>query len=126
MHNTFVFGILNSHEPVTIGKITDISLGGAKCANYEIKMEPANKNSFHSIDLIAGRHSVLGLPCKLIWDAEKESEGNSKLTQKRLYGIRFGKLTPKQTFLLEKLIDICISEGIINSTSRTPIAIEEE
>jgi hypothetical protein len=125
MHNTVV-GILNSNKTVTIGTIIDISLGGAKCANYEIRMEPDNRKSFDSIDLIAGSHSILGLPCKPIWESEGESEGNSKMTIKRLYGIRFCELTPKQIFLLKKFIDICVSEGLINSTSRTPITVEEE
>jgi hypothetical protein len=114
MHNTVV-GILNSNVTVTIGTIIDISLGGVKCANYEIRMEPDNRNSVDSIDLIAGSYSILGLPCKPIWESEGESEGNSVC-----------ELTPKQIFLLKKFIDICVSEGLISSTSRTPITVEEE
>ena len=124
MPNTVV-GILNSNEPITIGRIIDISLGGVKCARYELRVKPDKRSSFYSIDLKAGSHYLHDLPCTPIWETEEDSEGNSELTLKRFYGIRFGELTPKQTFLLRKFIDICVSERLINSTSRIPINVEE-
>ena len=110
MHN-IVIGILNSKEPETIGSITDISLGGVKYAYYELRMEP-NKSPVHSIDLIAYSLDLLELPCKYVWDGEVETESHNKSTMIRQCGIQFGKLVPKQTFLLRKFIDICVSQGI--------------
>jgi hypothetical protein len=123
--NNIVVGILNSKEPETIGTITDISLGGVKCVYYELRMEP-NKRPVHSIDLIAGSHYVLEIPCKYVWDGEVETESNTKSTNIKQCGIQFGKLTPIQTFMLNKFIDICVSQGIKSLTSRTPIAVGGE
>jgi hypothetical protein len=124
MHN-IVIGILNSKEPETIGSITDISLGGVKYAYYELRMEP-NKSPVHSIDLIAYSLDLLELPCKYVWDGEVETESHNKSTMIRQCGIQFGKLVPKQTFLLRKFIDICVSQGIKSLTSRAPISERHE
>ena len=124
--NNIVVGILNSKEPETIGTITDISLGGVKCVYYELRMELHKRSFFHSIDLIAGSHYVLEIPCKYVWDGEVETESYTKLTNIRQCGIQFGKLAPIQTFMLNKFIDICVSQGIKSLTSRTPIAVGGE
>jgi hypothetical protein len=121
--NNIVVGILNSKEPETIGTITDISLGGVKCVYYELRMELHKRSFFHSIDLIAGSHYVLEIPCKYVWDGEVETESYTKSTNIRQCGIQFGKLAPIQTFMLNKFIDICVSQGIKSLTSRTPIAV---
>ena len=124
--NNIVVGILNSREPETIGTITDISLGGVKCAYYELRFGLNKRNSFHSIDLIANSHYVLEIPCKYVWDGEVETETHTKSTMIRQCGIQFAKLAPIQTFMLNKFIDICVSEGIRGLTSRTEITLGEE
>ena len=73
MHNTVV-GILYAKEPETIGTIADISLGGVKCTYYEHRVRLNKKSSFHSIDLIAGSHYVLEIPCKYVWEGEVETK----------------------------------------------------
>jgi hypothetical protein len=107
-----VVGILNSGEPVAIGSITDISLGGVKCIYDELRMAP-DDTPFHSIDLIADDHYLGDLPCECAWDVNLETESFSKLTNLRQYGIQFGKLTPNQIFLLRSFINRC---GYMEST----------
>jgi hypothetical protein len=108
----FVIGILSSDEPVTIGSITDISLGGVRCTYDELRMAP-NDNFFHSIDLIADNHYLGDIPCEYAWDVKVETESFSKLTHLRQCGIQFGKLTPNQIFLLRSFINRC---GAMRST----------
>ncbi len=107
-----VVGILNSGEPVAIGSITDISLGGVRCTYDELRMAP-DDTLFHSIDLIADDHYLGDLPCESAWDVKVETESFSKLTNLRQYGIQFGKLTPNQIFLLRSFINRC---GYMEST----------
>ena len=109
----FVVGILNSGEPVAIGSITDISLGGVRCTYDELRMAP-DDNPFHSIDLIADNHYLGDIPCECAWSVNLETESFSKLTNLRQYGIQFGKLTPNQFFLLRSFINRC---GFIKSTA---------
>lgn len=125
MRNT-VIGILSSKEPESVGTITDISLGGVKCTYRELRTEPSKISSCHSIDLIAGSHYVIEIPCKYVWDGAVETKSNSQLTMIRQCGIQFGKLAPKQVYLLSKFIDICVSEGIRSSPPRPPITVKEE
>ena len=122
VHNTVV-GILNFKESENIGTITDISLGGVKFAYDELKMEPEKRSLLHSIDLIANSYSMFEIPCTYIWDDEVETQFHNKLTTVKQCGIQFGKLTPKQTYLLSKFIDICISEGIKSLTSKATINV---
>jgi len=103
-----VVGILNSGESVTIGSITDISLGGARCTYNELRMAP-DDSLFHSVDLIADGHYLIDLPCENAWDGRVEKESYSKLTDLRQCGIQFGKLTPNQIFLLRSFINHCAS-----------------
>jgi hypothetical protein len=123
MHN-IVVGILNSNEPETIGTIADISLGGVKFA-YLHRMKFNKRSPVQSIDLIAGSLYLLEIPCKYVWDGEVERVFHTKSAMVRQCGIQFGKLTPKQTFLVNKFIDICVSEGIKSLTQRTRINIRE-
>ena len=58
-----VVGILNSGEPITIGSITDISLGGVRFTYNYLRMVP-NDNPIHSIDLIADGHYLVDIPCE--------------------------------------------------------------
>ena len=109
----FVVGILSSGEPVAIGSITDISLGGVRCTYDELTMAP-NDSSFHSIDLIADSHYLGDIPCEYAWDVKVETKSFSKLTNLRRCGIQFGKLTPNQIFLLRSFINRC---GIMGSTA---------
>ena len=124
MHN-IVVGILNSKKPETIGSITDISLGGVKCVYSKLRIEP-NKSPVHSIDLIADTLSVFEIPCKYVWDGDVETESHNKSKMIRQCGIRFGKLAPEQTFLLNKFIDICVSQGIKSVTPRNPRTVREQ
>ena len=111
----FVVGILNSGESVTIGSITDISLGGARCTYNELKMAP-DDGTFHSIDLIADGHYLVDLPCENAWDARVEAESYSKLTDLRQCGVQFGELTPNQIFLLRSFINHCASLRVNGTT----------
>ena len=100
----FVVGILNSGESVTIGSITDISLGGVKFTYHELKMAP-DDSPIHSIDIIADNHNLVDIPCEYVWDDTVETESDSKLTDLRQCGIQFGKLTPNQKLLLRSFIN---------------------
>ena len=114
---TIVVGILNSRKSVTIGSITDISLGGIKCTyNNELRTEP-NDNLIHSVDLIAESHNLVDIPCKYAWDVKVETNSDDKLTDLRQCGVQFGKLTPNQIFLLRNFIDHYASLGIKGITS---------
>ena len=117
---TIVVGILNSGEPVTMGSISDISMGGVKCTYDEFRMAP-NDSPIHSIDLIADNHDLVDIPGKSVWDVKLERESFSKLTNVRQCGIKFGELTPNQIFLLKCFIDHCKSLGINATTSNTDI-----
>ena len=98
-----VLGILNSDEPVMIGLINDISLGGVKYTQ-KLKMVP-NDNPIHSIDLIADNNCLMiDIPCKYAWNVGIQKESDSESGDLRQCGIQFGKLTPNQTFLLKGLI----------------------
>jgi hypothetical protein len=108
-----VVGILSSDEPLAIGSITDISLGGVKCTYDELRMAPDDR-LFHSIDLIAEDHYLGDIPCECAWDVNLETESFSKLTNLRQYGIQFGELTPNQIFLLRSFINRC---GVMDSTA---------
>lgn len=99
-----VVGILNSGEPVTIGLIDDISLGGVKYT-HELSMAPIDK-PIHSIDLIADSNCLMNdIPCDCAWDVDVIKEPTSQLRELRQCGIQFGKLTQNQIFLLKSLIE---------------------
>ena len=97
-----VAGILNADEPVIIGSISDISLGGVKYT-YALRMSP-NDSSIHSIDLIADNLCLTDIPCEYAWNVDMETSAN-KLKELRQSGIKFGELTPYQKFLLESFMD---------------------
>jgi len=115
-----VVGILNSGEPITIGSITDISLGGVRCTYNDLRMVP-NDSSIHSIDLIADGYYLVDIPCEYAWDVKVETESYSKLTDSGQCGIQFGKLPPNQIFLLRSFINRCTSLGIKGITSNVHI-----
>jgi len=119
VHN-LVVGILNSGESVTIGSITDISLGGARCTYNELRMAP-DDNLFHSIDLIADDHHLVNVPCEYAWDVKVDSESHSKLTDSGQCGVQFGELHPNQIFLLRSLINRNTSLGINSIASNVHI-----
>ena len=105
-----VVGILNSGDPVAIGAITDISMGGVKCIYNEPRMAP-DVSHIHSIDLIAGSHYLVDIPCEYAWNDRVEPESSSQLTDVRRCGIQFGKLSPNQLFLLRSFINGCAPPG---------------
>ena len=113
---TIVIGMLNSGESITTGSITDISMGGVKFTYHEHIMEPKD-SPIQSIDLMAGIHNLVDIPCKSAWDVTVETESDSKLTYLRQCGIQFGKLTPNQIFLLRNFINHGTSLGINGITS---------
>ena len=115
-----VVGILNSGEPITIGSITDISLGGVRCTYNDLRMV-SNDSPIHSIDLIADGYYLVDVPCEYVWDVKVETESHSKLTDLGLCGIQFGKLPPNQIFLLRSFINRCASLGIKGITSNVHI-----
>ena len=116
-----VVGILNSGDPVAIGSITDISMGGVKCTYTEPRMAP-EVSSIHSIDLIAGSHYVVDIPCEYAWNDRMAEDTTSQLTGVRLCGIKFGTLTPNQVFLLRSFINGCASHGADASRTNGHIA----
>ena len=116
----FVVGILNSGEPITIGSITDISLGGVRCTYNDLRMV-SNDSPIHSIDLIADGYYLVDVPCEYVWDVKVETESHSKLTDLGQCGIQFGKLPPNQIFLLRSFINRCASLGIKGITSNVHI-----
>ena len=113
---TIVIGMLNSGESIMTGSITDISLGGVKFTYHEHIME-SKDSPIQSIDLMAGIHNLVDIPCKSAWDVTVETESDSKLTYLRQCGIQFGKLTPNQIFLLRNFINHGTSLGINGITS---------
>jgi len=117
---SIVVGILNSNYSIKIGSIVNISLGGVKCIFNELRLNSTN-NKIYSIDLIADNYSVLGIPCRSLWEVEEEPEVNTELTTKRLYGIQFGMLTPTQTLLLENFIEVFNHQRNKNVSSGFPI-----
>jgi len=118
---TIVVGMLNSGESVTMGSITDISLGGVKYTYNEIRTAPL-KRPIHSIDLIADSYYLFDIPCEYAWESAVETKPQSKLTNLRQCGIQFGKLTPNQIFLLRSFINRCASLGINSITSNVYMA----
>ena len=98
-----VVGILNSNEPVIIGSINNISLGGVKFT-HALTLPPIN-NPIRSIDLIADNLCLIDIPCKYAWNDEVATEPDLKLKELKLCGIEFGDLTANQIFLLEGFID---------------------
>ena len=99
-----LIGILNSDEPVMIGLINDISLGGIKYT-HKLKMVP-NDNPIHSIDLIADNNCLMiDIPCKYAWNDGLQGESDSESGELMQCGIQFGKMTPNQIFLLKGLIN---------------------
>ena len=115
-----VVGILNSGEPITIGSITDISLGGVRCTYNDLRMV-SNDSPINSIDLIADGYYLVDVPCEYVWDVKVETESHSKLTDLGQCGIQFGKLPPNQIFLLRSFINRCASLGIKGITSNVHI-----
>lgn len=116
-----IVGILNASGPVTIGSINDISLGGVKFTYNDLSMKP-DDHFIHSIDLIAEDFSLVNIPCDSAWDADIEKESFSKFTNLKQCGIRFGQLTPVQTFLLKNLIERCSSQemkGFISKSGKS-------
>ncbi len=110
-----VLGIINSGEIETIGSIIDISPGGVKITYDELRMVP-NDTPIYSINLIVDNYYLLDIPCEYAWNDIVETEPHSKLTNLRQCGIRFGTLSPSQTFLFESFINCCSSHGILNLT----------
>ena len=113
---TIVIGMLNSDESITTGSITDISLGGVKFTYHEQIME-SKDSPIQSIDLMAGIHNLVDIPCEYVWDETVGTVSDSKLTHSRQCGIQFGKLTPNQIFLLRGFINHMTSLGINGITS---------
>ena len=106
-----VVGILNADSPESIGSIADISMGGVRFTNNELRMAPDNR-FISSIDLIADDYYLINLPCRYAWNVKLETGSDSKLTGLHQSGIQFGRLTPNQTFLLRSLINHCSSLGV--------------
>ena len=115
----FIVAILNSDEPVMIGAITDISLGGVKYI-FELKMAP-DDIPINSIDLIADNYCLFDFPCEYAWNVKAERGSSFKLREKRQCGIQFGDLTPEQISLLRSFIDHCTSSGIEDRTPNVHI-----
>ena len=115
-----VVGILNSGDPVAIGSITDISMGGVKCTYTEPRMAP-EVNSIHSIDLIAGSHYLVDIPCDYAWNDRLEKDSTSQLTDVRRCGLQFGTLTPNQVFLLQSFINGCAPLGLDDTGAKPHI-----
>jgi hypothetical protein len=109
-----VVGILNSGDPVAIGSINDISLGGVRCTYNELRMAP-DVSPIHSIDLIAGSDYLVDIPCEYAWNDRMEPDPPSQLINVRRCGIQFGKLTEKQMILLKSFINGCASLGLDKS-----------
>ncbi|MBW2521460.1 MAG: PilZ domain-containing protein [Deltaproteobacteria bacterium] len=109
-----VVGILNSGDPVAIGSINDISLGGVKCTYNELRMAP-DVSPINSIDLIAGTHYLVDIPCEYAWNDRMEPDPPSELTNVRRCGIQFGKLSEKQLLLLKSFIKGCAALGLDRS-----------
>jgi hypothetical protein len=97
-----VIGVLNSGEPVTIGAIADISLGGVKFTD-ELRMVP-NYDPIRTIDLLSNSYCLADFPCKSVWKSNGGDEASSPNNVSRQSGIQFGELTPDQIFLLKSLI----------------------
>lgn len=116
-----VVGILNSEEPELIGSITDMSLGGVKYTYNELRTA-LQKPPISSVDLISENHYLLDLPCEEVWDIVVDSESDSKLTNLRQCGFKFGELTPNQVFLLRSFMNRCASPGIDRITPTTFMA----
>ena len=116
-----VLGILNSGELETIGSVTNISLGGAKCTFDDLRMAP-NDKPIHSIDLIADSHYLFDIPCQYAWCSIGESDTPSKWTNLKHCGIQFGNLNPNQIFLLRGFINRCSSHGLKNINANISIA----
>ena len=108
---SIVIGMLNSGGSITTGSISDISMGGVKFTYHEYREGPED-NPVKSIDLLAGIHNLVDIPCKYAWDVTLESESDSKLTHLRQCGIQFDKLTPSQIFLLRSFINLRTPLGI--------------
>lgn len=98
-----VVGILSSNEPVIIGNIDNISLGGLKFI-YALTLSPIN-NPIRSIDLITDNFCLMDIPCKYAWNDEVAAESDLQLRELKLCGIEFGDLTANQVFMLEGFID---------------------
>ena len=110
-----IVAILNTEEPVTIGLINDISLGGVKYT-YEFSMTPPD-NTIYSIDLIAESQHLIDIPCEYAWNTDEERESFANSEGLRQCGIQFGKLNPNQIFLLRSFINRCTSHGVKGITS---------
>ena len=111
-----VIGILNSDEPVAIGLINDISLGGVKYT-HELRMASAD-NQIKSIDIIADSNCLmLDIPCECAWKVDTRRGAYSKLKDLRQCGIQFDKLNPSQIFLLKSIINCSTSLGTRGITS---------
>jgi hypothetical protein len=98
-----VIGILNADEPLIIGSINNISLGGVKFI-HALTLPPIN-NPIRSIDLITDNFCLTDIPCNYAWDDEVAAEPDLQLRELKLCGIEFGDLTANQFFLLEGFID---------------------
>ena len=110
-----VLGVLNSDEPVTIGIINDISLGGVKYT-HELNLS-SNDNPIHSIDLIAENDFLMiDVPCEFAWNLELGKGSLCEINDVRQCGIQFGKLTLNQIFLLKSLMSGFASSETINLT----------
>jgi hypothetical protein len=118
---TIVIAMLSSGESLTIGSITDISLGGVKFTYHELEMAP-DDSPIQSMDLIADSHNLADIPCEYVWDETVDTVSDSQLTYLRQCGIQFGKLTPNQIFLLRGFINHMTSLGINGITSDNHIA----
>ncbi|KPK00631.1 MAG: hypothetical protein AMJ60_00365 [Desulfobacterales bacterium SG8_35] len=115
-----IVAILNTEEPVTIGLINDISLGGVKYT-YELTMAPGN-TPIHSIDLIAESKHLIDIPCEYAWNVDLEGKSYSNSRYLRQCGIQFGRLNPDQIFILRSLINRCTSHGLEGITPNIYIA----
>ena len=103
VQNIFI-GILNSDEPVMIGLVNDISLGGIRFT-HKFTMVP-NDKPIHSIDLIADNNCLMiDISCRYAWNSDLQRESYSESGDLRQCGIQFGKLTPNQVFLLKGLVN---------------------
>ena len=116
-----IVGILKSGEPVAIGSITNISLGGVRCTYNDLRMVH-NDNSIHSIDIIADGYYIVDIPCEYAWDVKVETKSYSKLTDSRQCGIQFCKQSPNKIFLLRSFINHCESLGINSMPENVYIA----
>jgi len=100
------FAALGS-EFETVGKINDISIKGLALSYLNESIKAGSDRDFSQVYIFLSRNSfhLPKVPCKIVYDIQHPKSNTNDSIMMRRCGLHFGKLSKKQSELLELFLE---------------------